>query len=544
MKQQDKLRTTLREYYDNQEVPFNDYEWEQASALLNAARRKRKIRFSLLILTTFLSVLFIALFNFPQLTSTDKHQVSSFSNQKSTSETSPQSLNFHTPKVSESKIKIQVSGQSTTASVNSHKVSVSSQNPVIVNQQNLGDITRVNSMPDKKSTHSESTLDSEPKSHINIPEVQTDKASPVSESTSTEPELVSIEPENSVNKEDSTSNITLITPVAFVKSTINHTNKQYTIKQEIPEDSKENVETGTVENLTQNQAPFAAKEITQVSINVLPNTSANSALNNNKIKAIDSTNYSDTEQKALTTVANTSNHTLIAVPITETEITIVDTASVLPSFNNLAGEGIFYEAGAAWYYGWKGSENLEARGFSPLVGVNYMNQLNNRCALSFGFHYLQVRNLSNSSKTSRLSTYNYGEQSRVTVITPSTVHYLVLPLRFQYYANRYNSFGSGINLAYLLNVDAKVTSFDESPGYTGNHTTVKLGGYTEGFSWFDCQLAFFYRRRIGNSLALQAEIFTGLTDVKQDEFFGLRGKERNSGAKLSLVYYAFRKKDK
>ena len=173
-----------------------------------------------------------------------------------------------------------------------------------------------------------------------------------------------------------------------------------------------------------------------------------------------------------------------------------------------------------------------------------MNQLTNTSSISFGVQYLQVNKLSSSSKTSRISTYEYGERSDVTVVTPSTVHYLVAPLRYHYFLNKRNIFGAGVNLAYLLNIDAKVTSYNESPGFKSDSKTIKLGGYTEGFSWFDSQLAFFYRRKISGLLCLQTEVFLGLTDVKQNEFFGLNYKERNSGIKLSLIYFAFRKKDK
>ena len=83
MKQEDKLRNTLREYYDTREVPLNDNEWERASIYLTNARRKRRIRYSALILLTLLSTLFIALFIFQEVTSDNKRQIPSLSNQKS-----------------------------------------------------------------------------------------------------------------------------------------------------------------------------------------------------------------------------------------------------------------------------------------------------------------------------------------------------------------------------------------------------------------------------------------------------------------------------
>ncbi|MES2679680.1 MAG: hypothetical protein V4635_07340, partial [Bacteroidota bacterium] len=65
MKQEDKLRNTLREYYDNLEEPYNHEDWQQASAYIAAIKRKKKIRgigFTLVIL---LSASFVFLLDFP-----------------------------------------------------------------------------------------------------------------------------------------------------------------------------------------------------------------------------------------------------------------------------------------------------------------------------------------------------------------------------------------------------------------------------------------------------------------------------------------------
>ncbi|MBL7930529.1 MAG: hypothetical protein JNL60_01420 [Bacteroidia bacterium] len=205
-------------------------------------------------------------------------------------------------------------------------------------------------------------------------------------------------------------------------------------------------------------------------------------------------------------------------------------------------EGIFYEVGASWLYGWKNNNGRDAKGLSPVAGINYMNIISNRFALSFGVQYTQVRNLSASSKTSRESVYKYGEQSAVTTIMPFTLHYLMVPLRVHYFMDHYNSFGLGFNLSYLLNVEAKVSTYEEKPGSTENHKSYKQGGYTEGLSWYDSQLALFYSRKIHRAFALKGEAFFGLTDTKQNDFFGLNYTERNSGIKISLIYYPSNKK--
>jgi hypothetical protein len=205
-----------------------------------------------------------------------------------------------------------------------------------------------------------------------------------------------------------------------------------------------------------------------------------------------------------------------------------------------ATEGLYYEFGMAGYAGWKG----DAQGISPLVGINYMNRTGNRTALSFGIQYVSVPNLHASSKTSRIATYGYGEKSSVTVIQPSTLQYLVVPLRFNYFSSARNSFGAGLNLCYLLTVVADVTTFDEGPGYKSTPAYYKQSGYTTGFTWFDAQASVFYRRRFARSFAAQADVFYGLIDVKQNGFFGTSLVERNTGLKLSLIYFGLTKTTK
>ena len=520
MKQEDKLRNSLREFYDNQELPFNDNEWERASAYLTAARRKRNIRYGALILTALLSTLFVTLFNFQKTSNDNTHLASSPSKQKAKSAPTPQSTVLPAPLVSAPKTKI-----------NFHS-----------NPKNKGSDYSTPSLISVTETGRSNSEE-----HVILPPGKHSKGSEAG-ITASEPALIK---NQTTVKENVTSDVDpLVTPVIPVNAPVSTANsitaddtKQNNLNTTVIEEPKENTEIIPVanENLSDSQNQVSAKEIPQGPIDGLSQPATTLPLNENK-KEIATTNYSEftsLAEKVVPSAFDTARYSTLEGVSGAIETT--EEYSVTPIFIPITDEGIFYEAGAAWNYGWKGPVNRDARGFSPVVGINYMTRLNRRCAISFGLQYLQVNNLSNSSKTSRVSTYVYGESSNVTVVTPSTLHYLLAPLRFHYYVNHQNSFGAGINLAYLLNVDAKVTNYEERPGFTGDKKTIKLSGYTEGFSWFDCQLAFFYRRKITKSLAVQAEIFIGLTDVKQNEFFGFSNTERNSGAKLSLVYFAFRR---
>jgi hypothetical protein len=58
---------------------------------------------------------------------------------------------------------------------------------------------------------------------------------------------------------------------------------------------------------------------------------------------------------------------------------------------------------------------------------------------------------------------------------------------------------------------------------------------------FDSQIDLGYRRQISKDLWLNADIYVGLTDIKNNTFFGSQVFERNSGIKISLMYQLFKK---
>ncbi len=540
MKQEDKLRNTLREYYDNQELPYNNEDWQKASAYIDAAKRKKKFRgivFSLLIL---LPALFVFFFNLPD---------SSNNNEQTSSQ---KKANAPTNRAEKKQFEPEAP---TLAAQN--KPGVPNLNRQVEHKENTfhaADKTRASGMQVKHNGQAvPENFSPAPEILAAVPQLNfADTENSVLKTARAEKDLVITTTLSSVDRspdpEDYSSGpfIEKTTPLApAIKPGImiqHPTEEQQGPDAWSPGKKNETIPEETL-TLTKPEERIKAQN---TDADALP-----TAQNADEMQNMQSVNTATTQKEfpdtGLTIPVKTK-----ALPLdTFSSLSFADTVSSYeletwdtlrrPSREQLAGEGIFYEAGAAWYYGWKGPGKIDARGFSPMAGINYMNSLNKRCAISFGARYLMVSGLSNSSKTSRVSSYVYGEQSQVTVITPTRLHYLLVPLRFHFYADRYNCFGTGLNLGYLLNVEAKVTRYEETAGVKGAEETIRQGGYTEGFSWFDTQVAVFYRRKINASLALQTELFIGLSDVKQDAFFGYSHKERNSGATLSLVYYAFKK---
>ncbi len=202
---------------------------------------------------------------------------------------------------------------------------------------------------------------------------------------------------------------------------------------------------------------------------------------------------------------------------------------------------ISLEAGTNYLFGWKNPGKKDANGFNPVIGLNYSNVIAKQATLSFGIQYTMVRNLSYSNHLVTTTRYKFGEESDVMVFTPTTMHYLVAPIRLSYAIDTKNTFGVGCNIGYLFNINSNVELYSQNAGQKGKSTVLKTSGYMQGFKTFDTQLTLFYRRSLTKDLYLHAGFMYGLTDIKDNTFFNSNVKEKNIGLKMTLIYNLFKK---
>ncbi len=177
------------------------------------------------------------------------------------------------------------------------------------------------------------------------------------------------------------------------------------------------------------------------------------------------------------------------------------------------------EAGFAYNNGWKNNGSKDANGINLILGLNYARDVSKDLKLSLGIHYTSINNLSNFSRMSKQSSYSFGESSKVTVITPNKIHYLLLPFKIIYVMDQNNFVGVGYTFAYLITVKSKVENYTQSINTRTETSVTNTTGYTKGFKPFDSQVAVFYRRKIRSNLYANVEMFFGLTDIKDNTFF-------------------------
>ena len=249
----------------------------------------------------------------------------------------------------------------------------------------------------------------------------------------------------------------------------------------------------------------------------------------------DKPEFKNTE--VLSTIQTNSSSSLTDTLKENVTATELNTPSVVANANSF----LFLELGGAYNLGYKNPGSTDGNGFNPVFGIQWMSVIRNKFSFSFGFQYQPTGHLKYSRHLSKVTRYGLGEDSYVTVITPTTAHYLYMPFRINYRVKEKNIFSLGCNIGYLMNVTSKVENYNEHFNSINSYKTYSTAGYTEGFALFESQLAFAYRRRLYSDFWLSSEIFLGLTDIKNNTFFNTSVYERNSGIKFILIYQLFKK---
>lgn len=193
------------------------------------------------------------------------------------------------------------------------------------------------------------------------------------------------------------------------------------------------------------------------------------------------------------------------------------------------------EGGFNLLFGWKGIEKAEGRSVNPILGLNYHGLVSDKLECSAGFNLTTLMGLSSFSDTSKVTRYGFGEESEVTVISPRTLFYINFPLRLMWNFNLKQSAGFNLEPGYLVNASSHVETYVQSTSISGKESTKEFG-YTQGLATFNMQFGLFYRQRLFDRVYLQPEVFIGLKDLKNNDFFNSNVTERSSGIKITLLY--------
>jgi len=194
------------------------------------------------------------------------------------------------------------------------------------------------------------------------------------------------------------------------------------------------------------------------------------------------------------------------------------------------------DAGTTYAFGWTNNTTKEADGFNAVFGLSASHQFTKKWSVLLGVQYNSLAHLNYSNYTSSNLQYDLGYNQTKTIITPTILYYMAIPIKLQYHFNEKNNISIGVNALYLLNTSSKIETYTESTFGTPVYNSSTKKGYMDGFSTWDLQPSFAYRRRIVKCLSINAEVYYGLMDLKKNGVFGPIKSEHNSGLKLTLSY--------
>jgi hypothetical protein len=202
---------------------------------------------------------------------------------------------------------------------------------------------------------------------------------------------------------------------------------------------------------------------------------------------------------------------------------------------------IMAEAGINYMLGWQTNNTREAAGINPLFALRYQYQLSEKSAFSAGLCYTTINYLSQTSHTSTTTRLKFGEEVDVTVVSARRIHYLLLPLRFSYALSKNDAIGLGYTFAYLLDAESQIETYSKGMYHSSESVVSEARGYTKGLQAYDGQLVLCYTRRVYKACYLNAEVFYGLRDVKENSIYTTPSFERACGLRISLGFDLWKK---
>lgn len=141
-------------------------------------------------------------------------------------------------------------------------------------------------------------------------------------------------------------------------------------------------------------------------------------------------------------------------------------------------------------------------------------------------------------------TYNYQHAVNQTntifydsVITTRRLYYLTIPLQAEYYLGHNFSIGAGGSVSYLLGSSGYATTYQQAD----NNPPTNVKQYSQniqlsGYNKVNADIRVYGRWLINRHWSMIVMYYNGITDMKNNSFFGENLIERNKGFQFLAAY--------
>jgi len=167
---------------------------------------------------------------------------------------------------------------------------------------------------------------------------------------------------------------------------------------------------------------------------------------------------------------------------------------------------------------------------SPLLGLQY--SYNEKWLI--GLAYQNVSKL-NYEKEFVSTSYDFGYRNKTTLIKQINLHYIALPLAYQY-SFKQNSINFGISPCIMIFNKSIINEKTITPFYEDLVASNSSYAYSHGLSTVDIQLSLGYKRIVSKKLTIGIDYNLGLVDVRNKSWTNNTNIERNKFISLKLNY--------
>ncbi len=195
--------------------------------------------------------------------------------------------------------------------------------------------------------------------------------------------------------------------------------------------------------------------------------------------------------------------------------------------------------GLNYFGGWDNNGQVSAKGFNGFAGISYSYFLNKKLNLNLGAELYNISNVDQEFYTCTSKNYGFGSIQTQTLLTCQSMLFLSFPIRVYYAADEHHLVGLGVHAGTLLMASNTIETSELSDGLKQNLNTVSSKGVYQGMNTSNILLSASLHKTVGDRLALQLELYYGLSDLFTDT--PSNGYQQNSnGIRVGINYRIFR----
>lgn len=198
------------------------------------------------------------------------------------------------------------------------------------------------------------------------------------------------------------------------------------------------------------------------------------------------------------------------------------------------------ELGTTYMLGWNAPKGKDAKGFNGYAGLNYGFHIKKKFSAALGAQVYNISNVQQPFYSGFDLTYGFGSNGTYTTVTTNSLFYFAVPVKLNFAVNKRNTIGVGVNTAFLFNGKNTIETFNISDGVKTNVQTTNNTGYYEGTNTRNIMLTAFYTRAIMPRLKLNGEFMYGISDVYTNTAANST-KENTMGVRVGIQYTLFDK---